>query len=136
MNIDGIGAEKVVQFYQQKLISNPADLYDLKAEQLVNLERMGKRSADNIIKGIENSKQTPYHRVLFAIGIRFVGETTAKKIAEAFPSIDKLREASFEELLLVDEIGARIAQSIAEYFSKEKNIDILNCLRTAGLNFE
>ena len=136
MNIDGIGSEKVEQFYKEHLIANPADLYDLKAEQLVNLERMGKRSADNIIKGIAKSKEMPYSRVLFAIGIRFVGETTAKKIADAFPSIDKLQQADLGELLQVDEIGERIAQSVIEYFANEKNMEMVNCLRVAGLNFE
>ncbi|MDR1056364.1 MAG: NAD-dependent DNA ligase LigA [Prevotellaceae bacterium] len=136
MNIDGIGSEKVDQFYKQHLINNPADLYDLKVEQLVNLERMGKRSANNIIKGIEKSKNVLYSRVLFALGIRFVGETTAKKLAEAFPSIDKLKNAGIEDLLQVGEIGERIAQSVVDYFSNKEYMTMLSRLRSAGLQFE
>ena len=136
MNIDGIGSEKVELFYKQHLLNNIADLYDLKAEQLVDLERMGKRSADNIIKGIEKSKEIPYSRLLFALGIRFVGETTAKKLAEDFPSMDKLQQASIDDLLQVGEVGGSIAQSVIDYFANNKNQDIVNRLRLAGLKFE
>ena len=119
MNIEGLGPETVDQFYQEGMIHNVADLYTLKAEDICKLERMGEKSAENIIQGIEASKQVPYERVLFALGIRFVGETVAKKVAKAFRSIDALATATLDELIHVDEIGEKIAQSILLYFSNE-----------------
>lgn len=136
MNIDSIGSETVDLFYKNNLIHNPADLYDLKAEQFLNFDRMGKRLAQNIINGIEKSKEMPYAKVLFALGIRFVGETTAKKLADAFTSIDKLRQATVDDLLQVDEIGDRIAQSVISYFANPKNQEIIARLQAAGLRFE
>ena len=136
MNIEGLGPETVDQFYQEGMIHNVADLYTLKAEDICKLERMGEKSAENIIQGIEASKQVPYERVLFALGIRFVGETVAKKVAKAFRSIDALATATLDELIHVDEIGEKIAQSILLYFSNEQNRMLVERLRQAGLKLE
>lgn len=136
MNIEGLGPETVDQFYQEGMIHNVADLYTLKAEDICKLERMGEKSAENIIQGIEASKQVPYERVLFALGIRFVGETVAKKVAKAFRSINALATATLDELIHVDEIGEKIAQSILLYFSNEQNRMLVERLRQAGLKLE
>lgn len=133
MNIEGLGPETVDQFYQHGLIHNAADLYELTVDQLIGLERMGKKSAQNIIQGIEQSKQVPFERVLFALGIRFVGETVAKKLAKAMHSIDKLAAATLDELIQLDEIGGKIAQSILNYFANEANRDLIEHLRRAGV---
>lgn len=133
MNIEGLGPETVDQFYQHGLIHNAADLYELTEDQLIGLERMGKKSAQNIIQGIEQSKQVPFERVLFALGIRFVGETVAKKLAKAMHSIDKLAAATLDELIQLDEIGGKIAQSILNYFSNEANRNLIEHLRRAGV---
>ena len=133
MNIEGLGPETVDQFYQHGLIHNAADLYELTEDQLIGLERMGKKSAQNIIQGIEQSKQVPFERVLFALGIRFVGETVAKKLAKAMHSIDKLAAATLDELIQLDEIGGKIAQSILNYFANETNRDLIEHLRRAGV---
>lgn len=133
MNIEGLGPETVDQFYQHGLIHNAADLYELTEDQLIGLERMGKKSAQNIIQGIEQSKQVPFERVLFALGIRFVGETVAKKLAKAMHSIDKLAAARLDELIQLDEIGGKIAQSILNYFANEANRDLIEHLRRAGV---
>ena len=103
MNIEGLGPETVDQFYQEGLIHDIADLYKLKASDIINLERMGEKSAENIISGIEQSKNVPFERVLFALGIRFVGETVAKKVAKSFKSMDALADASLDNLIHVDE---------------------------------
>ena len=136
MNIDGLGSETIDQFYQEGLIHTIADLYTLKAPDIARLERMGKKSALNIIEGIRSSKEVPFERVLFALGIRFVGETTAKTLAKAFRSIDALAKASLDELMQVDEIGARIAESIIRYFADEKNREQIERLREAGIQLE
>jgi DNA ligase (NAD+) len=136
MNIEGIGPETVDLFYQDHLIENMADLYSLKATDIVRLERMGEKSALNIVASIERSKQVPYERVLNAIGIRFVGETTAKTLAKAFPSIDKLAQATLDDLIHVDEIGEKIAQSIRRYFADERNVRMIEQLRDAGVQLE
>lgn len=136
MNIEGLGPETVDQFYQEGLIRDVADLYTLNAADICRLDRMGEKSADNIIQGIERSKEVPYERVLFALGIRFVGETVAKKIAKAFRSIDQLASATLDDLIHVDEIGEKIAQSIRLYFANEKNQELIARLREAGLRFE
>jgi DNA ligase (NAD+) len=136
MNIEGIGPETVDLFYQDHLIENMADLYSLKAADIVRLERMGEKSALNIVASIERSKQVPYERVLNAIGIRFVGETTAKTLAKAFPSIDKLAQATLDDLIHVDEIGEKIAQSIRRYFADERNVRMIEQLRDAGVQLE
>ena len=136
MNIDGLGSETIDQFYQEGLIHTIADLYALKAPDIARLERMGKKSALNIMEGIRASKDVPFERVLFALGIRFVGETTAKTLAKAFRSIDKLASASLDDLMQVDEIGARIAESIIRYFADEKNREQIERLREAGVQLE
>ena len=136
MNIDGLGAETIDQFYQEGLIHTIADLYTLKAPDIARLERMGKKSALNIMEGIRASKEVPFERVLFALGIRFVGETTAKTLAKAFRSIDALAKASLDDLMQVDEIGARIAESIIRYFANERNCEQVERLREAGVRLE
>lgn len=136
MNIEGLGPETVDQFYQEGLIHNVADLYSLSADDICRLDRMGEKSADNIIQGIARSKEVPYERVLFALGIRFVGETVAKKVAKAFRSIDALAAANLDALIHVDEIGLKIAQSIISYFANEKNLELVERLRNAGLKLE
>ena len=136
MNIDSLGAETIDQFYQEGLIATIADLYSLKAPEIARLERMGKKSALNILDGIRASKEAPFERVLFALGIRFVGETTAKTLAKAFRTIDALKEATLEDLVQVDEIGARIAQSVMQYFADEKNLQVIERLREAGVQMQ
>lgn len=136
MNIEGLGPETVDQFYQEGLIHNVADLYSLSADDICRLDRMGEKSADNIIQGIARSKEVPYERVLFALGIRFVGETVAKKVAKAFRSIDALAAANLDALIHVDEIGLKIAQSIISYFADEKNRELVERLRSAGLKLK
>jgi DNA ligase (NAD+) len=136
MDIEGIGAETIEQFYEAGLIKNIADLYDLGAEDLLPLERMAQKSVDNILQGLEASKEVPFERVLFALGIRYVGETVAKKLARHFHSMEKLQAASTEELLSVDEIGNRIAQSVQEFFTQEANTAIIDRLKNHGLQLE
>lgn len=136
MNIEGLGPETVDQFYHEGLIHNVADLYSLSADDICRLDRMGEKSADNIIQGIARSKEVPYERVLFALGIRFVGETVAKKVAKAFRSIDALAAANLDALIHVDEIGLKIAQSIISYFADDKNRELVERLRNAGLKLE
>lgn len=136
MNIEGLGPETVDQFYQEGLIHDVADLYTLQAADICRLDRMGEKSAENIIQGITRSKDVPYERVLFALGIRFVGETVAKKVAKAFRSIDSLASASLDDLIHVDEIGEKIAGSIIQYFANEKNRTLVERLRQAGLKLE
>ena len=133
MNIDGLGPETVDLLYKEGLLHNPADLYNLSFEQLHGLERIGEKTAQNIITGVEASKEVPFARVLFALGIRFVGETVAKKLAQAFPSIQDLAQASFDTLIGVDEIGEKIAQSILSYFAKEENRQMVDRLVAYGL---
>ncbi len=136
MNIDSLGGETIGQLYDAGLIKNIADLYDLKKEQLLPLERMAEKSANNLIEGLEASKQVPFERVLYAIGIRHVGETTAKKIAKKVKSLDVLMSHTKEELLETDEVGEVIAESIADYFADERNKTIIQRLKKAGLQFE
>ncbi|CAG5077053.1 NAD-dependent DNA ligase LigA [Parvicella tangerina] len=136
MNIDGLGSETVEQLFDAGLIKNVADLYDLTKEQVLPLERMAEKSATKLINGIEASKKVPFEKVLFALGIRYVGETVAKKLAKHFESLENIQNATFEELVAVDEIGDKIAESIEEYFSKEENIKLLERLKAAGLTFE
>ena len=136
MNIDGLGSETIDQFYQEGMIHTVADLYALKAPDIARLERMGKKSALNILEGVRASKEVPFERVLFALGIRFVGETTAKTLAKAFRSIDALAKASLDDLMQVDEIGVRIAQSILLYFANGKNREQIERLREAGVQLE
>lgn len=133
MNIDGLGPETVDMFYRLGLIKNTADLYQLTADDIKNLDRMGEKSAENIIKGIEASKEVPFERVLFALGIRFVGETVAKKIAKSFNDIDELENANLEKLINIDEIGEKIAQSILTYFANPLNRELIEHLKSTGL---
>lgn len=133
MNIDGLGPETVDLFYRLGLIRNAADLYDLTVEKIKGLDRMGEKSAENIIAGIAQSKKIPFERVIFALGIRFVGETVAKKIARAFKDIDELRQATFEKLISIDEIGEKIGESILLYFANQVNLRLIERFKTAGL---
>ncbi len=135
MNIDGIGEETAELMFNQGLIKNIADLYDLKHEQLVVLDRFANRSANRILEGLEVSKSVPFERVLFALSIPYVGETTAKKIARTVGDIDRLMAMTAEELTQIEDVGARIAESIIEYFSVEENRQIVERLRVAGLQF-
>ncbi|PKV75772.1 NAD-dependent DNA ligase LigA [Pontibacter ramchanderi] len=136
MNIDELGPKTIEQLYKAGFVRNVADLYDISFEQLVNLERMGEKSANNILNSLEKSKQTPYDRVLFALGIRYVGSTVAKKLAEQFSDIEALRGAMYEELIAVNEIGDRIAQSIIQYFSRPEHQELVERLKAAGLQFK
>ncbi len=136
MNIDGLGAETVELLFESGLINNIADLYDLRATDLAALPRLGDKSADNIIRSIAASREVPFNRVLFGLGIRFVGETTAKYLASHFKNIDALMQASATELMESDEVGAKIADSIIDYFADEGNRAIIERLRKAGLQFE
>ena len=133
MNIDGLGPETVDMFYRLGLIENTADLYKLTADDIKGLDRMGEKSAENIVTGIAQSKTVPFERVIFALGIRFVGETVAKKIAKSFENIDDLQQADLEKLVSIDEIGEKIAQSILAYFANESNRELVNRLKEAGL---
>ncbi|MDP4184058.1 MAG: NAD-dependent DNA ligase LigA [Bacteroidota bacterium] len=136
MNIDGLGEETVDLLFDQRLIHDAADLYKLEKEQLVPLERMGEKSAERILKSLDDSKKVPFERVLFALGIRFVGETVARKLASAMGSIDAIREASYETLISIGEIGDKIANSILEYFNNPAHIEIIEHLRSQGIQFE
>ncbi len=133
MNIDGLGAETINLLYQNELLRNIADIYALKIPDLIRLERLGTKSAYNIQAGCEKSKEIPFERVVFALGIRFVGETIAKKLAFAFKNIESLEKSTFDELIAVDEIGERIAQSVVAYFADPQNIETLERLKTFGL---
>ena len=136
MNIDGLGSETVILLVKNGLINNYADLFSLSVNQILPLERMAEKSAFNLIAGVEASKKIPFQRVLFALGIRHVGETVAKKLAKHYRNIEALAIASEEELINVDEIGAVIAKSIVSFFSVESNIEIINCLRIAGVQLK
>lgn len=136
MDIDGLGAETVELLFKEGLIANYADLYDLTVEQVIPLERMAEKSAQNLVAGIEASKQIPFEKVLFALGIRYVGETVAKKLAKHFKSMDVLIQASFEDLIAVDEIGDRIAQSIIDFSKNELNISLIERLKDYGVQLE
>ena len=133
MNIDGLGPETVDMFYRLGLIHDTADLYQLTTDDIRGLDRMGDKSAENIIKGIMQSKEVPFERVIFALGIRFVGETVAKKIAKSFKDIEELENADLETLINIDEIGEKIARSILNYFANESNRKLVDRLKTAGL---
>ncbi|MGJ8658770.1 MAG: NAD-dependent DNA ligase LigA [Cellulophaga fucicola] len=136
MDIDGLGSETVELLFKEGLIKDYADLYTLTVDQLLPLERMAKKSAENLVKGVAASVVIPFERVLFALGIRFVGETVAKKLAKAYKNIDALMYASALELATVDEIGERIASSVVEFFQNEINLDNINRLKSYGLQFE
>jgi DNA ligase (NAD+) len=136
MDVDGLGNETVTLLYENHLISNIADLYHLNRNELLPLERMAEKSVDNLLQGIEASKQKPFAKVLFGLGIRYVGETVAKKLVKAFSSIDHIRDASREELIEVDEIGDRIADSLLDFFNDERNVLLIERLRQQGVQLE
>lgn len=136
MNIEGLGSETIQLLYANNMLHTIADIYELKMEGLSRLERLGQKSAQNILQSIDRSREVPFERVLFALGIRFVGETVAKKLALAFKDIDRLMDATLEELVAVDEIGERIAQSVIDYRADERNREMLERLREAGLQLQ
>lgn len=136
MDIEGLGGETVALLFNNNLVHNYADLYDLTVEQVIPLERMAQKSAENLVNGIEKSKEVPFERVLFALGIRYVGETVAKKLAKHYQNIDNLSNASLMDLILVDEIGERIAQSVIEFFENPENRIIIQRLRDYGVQLE
>ena len=136
MNIDGLGEETIELLYSCGLIRNVADLYDLKHDQLASLERLGNKSAANILEGLARSLAAPYHRKLFALGIRHVGETVARTLASGFPELDTLMNATDDQLCSLPEIGPRISASVREYFADADNIEIIRRLRAAGMSFE
>lgn len=136
MNIEGLGSETIDLLYSQGLLRNIADIYALTQEDIARQERLGEKSAQNILRGIEASKQVPWARVLYALGIRMVGETTAKKIVRKFPSIDLLQWATIEQLTDVEDIGEQIASNIIAYFNDLRNLEIITRLRDAGVQME
>lgn len=136
MNIDGLGTETVTQLFKEGLIHNSADLYDLTLEQIEGLERMGTKSAENLLNGLKASLEVPFERVLFALGIRHVGETVAKKIAKSVKKLDNLLLATYDDLIAIDEVGDKIALSIIGHFRDETNVRIVDKLRSKGLQFE
>lgn len=136
MDIEGLGGETVALLVNSGLITNYSDLYELTKEQVIPLERMAEKSAENLIFGIEASKKIPFERVLYALGIRYVGETVAKKLAKHYKSIDNLEKATVMELVTVDEIGVRIAESVVDFFTKAENRQIIERLKNFGLQLE
>ena len=136
MNIDGLGEETIALLFENQLVRSVADIYNLKKEDISPLERLGEKSAENIIVSVNESKKIPFERVLFALGIRFVGETVAKRLTRAFGTIENLMNAQIDDLLKVNDVGDRIAQSVLEYFEKEQHKALINKLIAAGLQFE
>ncbi|WP_316634640.1 NAD-dependent DNA ligase LigA [uncultured Flavobacterium sp.] len=136
MDIEGLGGETVALLFNNGLVHNYADLYELTVEQILPLERMAQKSAENLVKGVQKSKEIPFESVLFALGIRFVGETVAKKLAKHYKNIEALSKASLMDLVLVDEIGERIAKSVIEFFENEENKTIIERLKNHGVQFE
>ncbi|MCX7862417.1 MAG: NAD-dependent DNA ligase LigA [Bacteroidales bacterium] len=135
MDIEGLGTETIDELVSKKLIYNPADIYKLTKFQLLTLEHFADKAADNLLKSIEQSKQVPFPRVLFALGIRYVGETIAQKLAYSFKNIDNLINATYEELIQTEEIGDKIAQSVIQYFQEQDNQTLIKELKEAGLQF-
>jgi DNA ligase (NAD+) len=136
MDIEGLGGETVALLYNNGLVKDYADLYELTVEQILPLERMAQKSAENLVNGVQKSKEIPFERVLYAIGIRYVGETVAKKLAKHYKTIDALKSASLMDLVLVDEIGEKIAQSVIEFFENEENVRIIERLKEYGVQME
>lgn len=136
MDIEGLGGETVALLYNAGLVKDYADLYELKKEQIIPLERMAEKSAENLINGIEKSKEVPFERVLYALGIRYVGETVAKKLARHYKSIDAIANANLLDLTLVDEIGERIAQSVVDFFGNSENMTLISRLKNYGIQLE
>ncbi len=133
MNIEGLGVETINLLYDEGLLRDVADIYTLKVDDLSGLERLGEKSAQNILQSIEKSKDIPFDRVIFALGIRFVGETVAKKLVQVLHDIEQLKTATYDTLIKIDEIGERIAQSVVQYFAEDKNIMLINRLKDYGL---
>ena len=136
MDIEGLGGETVALLFNNGLLKDYADLYELTVEQILPLERMAQKSAENLINGVQKSKEVPFERVLYAIGIRYVGETVAKKLAKHYKTIDAIQNASLLDLILVDEIGEKIAQSVIEFFENQENIKIIERLKQFGVQLE
>lgn len=136
MNIDGLGAETIDLLYNENLIKNIADIYDLKKEQISRLDRLGDKSADRILKSLDESRNIPFEKVLFALGIRFVGETVAKILANRLINIENIEKASLEKLTAIDEIGGRIAESVRQYFSNPENQKLVGRLKKKGLQMQ
>jgi DNA ligase (NAD+) len=136
MDIEGLGGETVALLFNNGLVKDYADLYELTVEQILPLERMAQKSAENLINGVQKSKEVPFERVLYAIGIRYVGETVAKKLAKHYKTIDAIQNASLLDLILVDEIGEKIAQSVIEFFENQENIKIIERLKQFGVQLE
>lgn len=136
MDISGLGGETIELLYNSRLVKNVADIYKLKKEDLLQLERMAEKSVNNLLKGVEESKKINFERVLYAVGIRYVGETVAKKLAAALGSMEKIKNASFEELIQIDEIGDKIAESIVFFFSEDENVQLINELESFGLKMK
>jgi DNA ligase (NAD+) len=136
MDIEGLGGETVALLYNNGLVKDYADLYELTVDQILPLERMAQKSAENLVNGVQKSKEVPFERVLYAIGIRYVGETVAKKLAKHYKSIDAIRNASLMDLILVDEIGEKIAQSVIEFFDNPENVRIIERLKQYGVQME
>jgi DNA ligase (NAD+) len=136
MDIEGLGGETVSLLFHEGLLSNVADLYHLQKEQILPLERMAEKSVSNLLEGIEKSKEKPFSKVLFGLGIRYVGETVAKRLTKAFGSLEALRSASIETLTATEEIGERIAQSLVDYFAVPTNQRLLEVLDSFGLQME
>jgi len=136
MDIEGLGGETVALLYNNDLVKDYADLYELTVDQILPLERMAQKSAENLVNGVQKSKEVPFERVLYAIGIRYVGETVAKKLAKHYKSIDAIRNASLMDLILVDEIGEKIAQSVIEFFDNPENVRIIERLKQYGVQME
>ncbi|MDD3003954.1 NAD-dependent DNA ligase LigA [Flavobacterium sp.] len=136
MDIEGLGGETVALLYKNNLVKDYSDLYQLTVQDVLPLERMAQKSAENLVNGVEASKQVPFERVLYALGIRYVGETVAKKLAKHYKTIDALRNATLLDLLLVDEIGERIAQSVMDFFQNQSNIEIIQKLKAVGVQLE
>jgi len=135
MDIEGLGGETVALLYNNGLVKDYADLYQLTVEQILPLERMAQKSAENLVNGVQKSKEVPFERVLYALGIRYVGETVAKKLAKHYKNIDALQQATMMDLVLVDEIGDKIAQSVIEFFDNKENVSIINRLKHFGIQF-
>jgi DNA ligase (NAD+) len=136
LNIENLGSETLEQLYREKLIENPADLYQLKKEQLLPLERMAEKSAQNIIDAIENSKKISFEKVLFGIGIKLVGETVAKKLVKNFPTIEQLKKATVQDLVEVEDIGEKIAESIVGFLNNDENWQMIERLKSFGVQLE
>jgi DNA ligase (NAD+) len=136
MDIEGLGGETVTLLFNNNLVKDYSDLYELKVNDVLPLERMAQKSAENLVNGIEKSKEIPFERVLYALGIRYVGETVAKKLAKHYKNIDAIQNATIMDLILVDEIGEKIAQSVVDFFANQMNIEIIERLKQVGVQFE